>query len=91
MEAGQEQDCMEVSTAKRGRKELVEKDISRERKAGLEKAKLKEWNKLLQSGAIVVHRGKAALNPEEVHSEEASAKIKVCLDGSRARKQSSHR
>ena len=56
----EENECMEVGSAKKGRKELVEKDTVKERKPGLEKAKLKEWNKLLQSGAIVVHRGKAA-------------------------------
>lgn len=53
-------DCFEVGVAKKGRKELNEKEIDEGRKEGLRKAKLKEWNKLLQSGAIVVHKGKEA-------------------------------
>ena len=53
-------DCLEVACAKRGRKELIEREIGAERRVGLESAKVKEWNKLLQSGAIIVHKGKEA-------------------------------
>ena len=53
-------ECFEVGVAKRGRKELVERDLEEARRAGLSRAKEKEWNKLLQSGAIIVHMGKEA-------------------------------
>ncbi|CAE7771561.1 unnamed protein product [Symbiodinium sp. CCMP2592] len=60
-----EDECFEVGSAKKGRKELSEHEIGKDRRSGLCQAKLKEWNKLLQSGAIVVHRGKKA---EELRS-----------------------
>ncbi|CAE7199062.1 RE1 [Symbiodinium sp. CCMP2592] len=55
-----EDECFEVGSVKKGRKELNEHEIGKDRRSGLCQAKLKEWNKLLQSGAIVVHRGKKA-------------------------------
>ncbi|CAE7214173.1 unnamed protein product [Symbiodinium sp. CCMP2592] len=54
-----EQECHEV-TSKKGRKELNENEIKEDRKQGLMAAKMKEWKKLLSSGAIVVHTGKDA-------------------------------
>ena len=57
-------ECFEVK-AKKGRKELTEADISHERQSGLNAAKAKEWNKLVSSGAIVVHEGNEARRLKE--------------------------
>ena len=53
-------ECFEVGATKKGRKEVIESELSQNQQAGLKKAKLKEWNKLLKSGAIVVHTGRKA-------------------------------
>ncbi|CAE7907146.1 RE1, partial [Symbiodinium necroappetens] len=57
-------ECFEVK-AKKGRKELTEADISSDRQSGLNAAKAKEWNKLVSSGAIVVHEGSEARRLKE--------------------------
>ncbi|CAE7255667.1 RE1 [Symbiodinium sp. CCMP2592] len=58
-EKGQQTECFEA-TAKKGRKEVNEKELPDERKHGLRAAKVKEWKKHVSSGAIVVHTGKDA-------------------------------
>ncbi|CAE7849640.1 unnamed protein product [Symbiodinium necroappetens] len=55
-----ELECYEVA-AKKGRKELTEAEVGPDRRVGLDAAKTKEWNKLVSSGAIVVHEGRQAL------------------------------
>ena len=57
-------ECFEVE-AKKGRKEVNEKLLDPKRAQGLKNAKVKEWKKLVDSGAIVVHRGKAAARIRE--------------------------
>ncbi|CAE7666546.1 GIP [Symbiodinium sp. CCMP2456] len=54
-----EQECYEVNI-KKGRKELNDHEVPPERRNGLAKAKVKEWAKLVDSGAIKVHTGNAA-------------------------------
>lgn len=45
---------------KLGRKEINPKRLSSQKKQELDKAKGKEWGKMLASGAIIVHEGDAA-------------------------------
>ncbi|CAE7298082.1 GIP [Symbiodinium sp. CCMP2592] len=52
-------ECFEVNI-KKGRKELLDHEIPRHKKEGLSKAKVKEWTKLVNSGAIKVHVGAEA-------------------------------
>ncbi|CAE7838462.1 GIP [Symbiodinium sp. CCMP2592] len=53
------EECHEVNI-KKGRKEPSESEIPKTRKTGLDQAKIKEWKKLTDSGAIKVHVGEAA-------------------------------
>ena len=52
-------ECLMVERTK-GRKEIAMSSIPDERRPGLIKAKAKEWKKLTDSQAIIVHRGAAA-------------------------------
>ncbi|OLQ02761.1 Copia protein [Symbiodinium microadriaticum] len=52
-------ECFEVNI-KKGRKELTDHEIPSSKREGLSQAKLKEWKKLVDSGAIRVHSGKSA-------------------------------
>ena len=52
----------------KGRKEVAMSSVASERKPGLEKAKLKEWKKLLDSGAIIVHKGREAKRLREKYA-----------------------
>ncbi|CAE7879526.1 GIP, partial [Symbiodinium microadriaticum] len=56
---GTAHECHEVQM-KKGRKEVNEREIAADRREGLDKAKLKEWKKLVDSGAILVHEGDKA-------------------------------
>ena len=49
-------ECHEVNV-KKGRKELNDHEVPQGRRGGLDKAKVKEWTKLVDSGAIKVHIG----------------------------------
>ncbi|CAE7257454.1 GIP [Symbiodinium microadriaticum] len=53
----------------KGRKEVAMSSVASERKPGLEKAKLKEWKKLLDSGAIIVHKGREAKRLREKYGQ----------------------
>ncbi|CAE7790061.1 RE1, partial [Symbiodinium necroappetens] len=52
-------ECHEVNV-KKGRKELNDHEVPKDRRGGLDKAKVKEWTKLVDSGAIKVHLGATA-------------------------------
>ena len=49
-------ECHEVNV-KKGRKELNDHEVPQGRRGGLDKAKVKEWTELVDSGAIKVHTG----------------------------------
>ena len=71
-------ECFEVK-AKKGRKELTEADISSERQSGLNAAKAKEWNKLVSSGAIVVHEDSEARRLKESVPRKSILKSRFVL------------
>ena len=54
------EECHEVAVKTKGRKEVDERSLDESRKEGLKAAKSKEWKKLITSGAVVVHEGRAA-------------------------------
>eukprot|EP00439_Symbiodinium_sp_Y106_P071995 s1503_g13.t1 len=58
------EDCHEVNI-KKGRKELNDREVPKERREGLSKAKVKEWTYLVDSGAIKVHTGVKAQQIKE--------------------------
>ena len=64
--------------AKKGRKEIMEKDVAPDRQSGLQAAKLKEWNKLVSSGAIVVHTGEAAAKIRRETPKAKDAEVTIC-------------
>ena len=50
---------------KKGRKELNDREVPKERREGLSKATVKEWTYLVDSGAIKVHTGVKAQQIKE--------------------------
>ena len=51
-----------VHVKKKGRKEVLETELGNHVKGKLSKAKRKEWDKMIASGAVKVHAGEAARN-----------------------------
>eukprot|EP00435_Cladocopium_sp_Y103_P075952 s11_g70.t1 len=49
-----------AAVKKQGRKEVTPKSLNPEKREELERARVKEWNKMVESGAVVVHNGENA-------------------------------
>ena len=61
-------DCLVVERTK-GRKEVAMSSVAKDRSQGLDEARRKEWKKLLDSKAIVVHTGEKARQLRKRHAK----------------------
>ena len=71
-------ECFEVNI-KKGRKELTDHEIPSHKREGLNQAKMKEWKKLVDSGAIRVHTGEAANKLRQSLARERLLKSRFVL------------
>ncbi|CAE7637419.1 PCSK5 [Symbiodinium sp. CCMP2592] len=67
LEVTVEKECLMVERTK-GRKEVAMSSVTKERRPGLDRAKQKEWRKLLDSKAILVHTGEKAREIREKYA-----------------------